>query len=262
MTGGEYAALAGWFEQYMSGFREGGVLLPALEIKRGHSLRTAENAALIAAGLGYGGEEELLARAAGLLHDAGRFTQFAQHGSFRDAGTLDHGLEGRRVLEEKMPDVLKNPEEKEALLCAVSWHNRRTEDIPRDLPSGRSALLKLVRDADKLDIFDIVLRSVEADGFRELPAMLPNIKLSRNLTPGVLAKVLNRESPASGELSTLADFLLSTASWFFDLNYLPSRRLAVERGVLRGFRRELPRGAELDRFFAEIEKVLPFLPGL
>ena len=238
----------------MDGFRDGSILSSPFKLKHLHSLRVAENAALIAAGLGLAQEEIELARAAGLLHDTGRFPQFARYGSFKDADTVDHGLEGRRVLEEAAP--FADADGRERLLCAVQYHNRKAEDIPPGLPAAQSDLLRLVRDADKLDIMDIVLDSIDADGFKDLPGMLPNIKLSRELTPGVLDKALNGESLSSGKLSTLADFLVMLASWFYDLNYIPSRRLAAQRGILPRIRGKLPDTAGIREFFSDIKETM------
>jgi HD superfamily phosphodiesterase len=131
----------------------------------------AENAALLAAGLRLPPGEQRLARAAGLLHDVGRFSQCRDHGSLSDAVTTDHGAKGRKVLEKQAADLFKDPQERERLFAAVQFHNRRTADIP-PLPKDAAALLNLLRDADKLDIMEVVLRSVAADGFRGLLARL------------------------------------------------------------------------------------------
>jgi hypothetical protein len=60
MRADEYSALHRWFDVYLDGFSEKGTLHPLYELKRSHSLRVADNAALLAAGL---------------VHDAGRFAQ-------------------------------------------------------------------------------------------------------------------------------------------------------------------------------------------
>ena len=92
-----------WFERYIDRFRDReGVLHPMLELKRCHSLRVAENAGVIAAALSLPESEQLLAEGVGLVHDVGRFTRFAQYGSFRDADTVDHGAASGRGLRSRM----------------------------------------------------------------------------------------------------------------------------------------------------------------
>jgi len=251
MTGKEYSALRAWFEDYAAGFGENGGLPPMLELKRLHSLRVAENAGLLANGLGRG--KAPLVQAAGLLHDVGRFSQFRTYGSFRDADTVDHGAEGRKVLQERASGLFRDPREGECLFAAVEFHNRRTEDIP-SLEENSAALLGLLRDADKLDIIEVVLDSVAADGFQDLPAMLPHIGLGRELTPGLLAKAAAGEGLYSSELRTVADMLLLAASWFYDLNSPAAHRLAARRGLLPRLRRELPATEEVNLFFSELER--------
>lgn len=251
MRAEEYRALQEWFENYLAGFRENGALHPMLELKRVHSLRVAENAALLAAMLRAGPAELRLARAAGLLHDVGRFGQFRSYGSLRDSDTVDHAAEGRRVLEAQAAGLVKDERERARLLGAVQFHNRKTSDIPAE--EGRDVLLKLLRDADKLDIMEVVLRSVTADGFRDLPEMLPHIGPGREPSPGLLAKAAGGKGLSSGELRTVADMLLLTASWFYDLNYPAAHWLAARRGLLARLRRELPGTREVGAFFSGLE---------
>ena len=254
MRAEEYSALHGWFDAYLDGFREKGVLHPLQELKRSHSLRVADNAALLAAGLQLAPGDILLARAAGLVHDIGRFSQFRDHGSLSDDDTTDHGAEGRTTLEAMTAGFFGDAEERNRLFTAVQYHNRRTADIPV-LETESAELLKLLRDADKLDIMEVVLGSVAADGFRDLPVMLPHMGPGRELTPGLLDKAVSASGLNIAELRTVADMLLMTASWFYDLNYPASHRLAARRGFLTRLRGELPATAETEKFFRNLESI-------
>jgi len=98
MTSEVESLLHTWFESYVNRFRDSNDILPAaIELKYFHSLRVAEKARIIAEGLGLSAAEISMAQGCGLVHDVGRFTQFVNYGSFRDANTVDHGAEGRRV---------------------------------------------------------------------------------------------------------------------------------------------------------------------
>ncbi|HNW44173.1 MAG TPA: HD domain-containing protein [Elusimicrobiales bacterium] len=257
----EFERLESWFGGYVDTFRERGVLPGPLEFKVAHSARVAENAALIAAGLGLDAAEAGLARAAGLLHDTGRFTQFRRFASFLDAKSLDHGAEGRRVLEEKAALLFSCAAARDRLLCAVQYHNRKAEELPAGLSPAEDSLLRLVRDADKLDIMGELVGSVETDGFRGLHAMVPDIKLTLDLTPGVLESAARGETLSIKDLFTLADIMVMVAAWFYDLNYSPARRLAAERGFLERLRRQLPASARLEVFFGGLSKAAAS-PGL
>lgn len=250
MTEEGCAAASGWFASYVASFRDvGGGLPPALQLKLDHSLRVAGDAGLIASDLGRSAGYVRLARAAGLLHDTGRFAQFRAEGNFSDAST-DHGSSGAALLEESRPDFMSDPREAALLIQAVRWHNRRREDIPSSLTPEEAALLCLVRDADKLDIMLIAVESLARDGFSDLPSMLPNLTLSREISPGALDRT--EHGPASC-LRTLSDFIIMALGWFRDFNYAPSFRLALRRGIPERLGAELPAGPETERFISEIK---------
>ena len=253
MTREEQNDLRTWFEQFVDGFRDrDGLLHPLLELKWRHSLRVAENVRVIADDLYFPESEKGLAEGFGLVHDVGRFTQFARFGSFRDEDTVDHGAEGRRVLEAQDLSFLSDSGYRDLLLCVVECHNRKKTDIPDGLSPEKTRFLSLIRDADKLDIMELVLQAVLADGFRDLPEMLPHIRLSRELSPEVLAEAAKSRSVSNGNLSTLADFLVMMAMWCYDMNYPPTRRLVVQRGLLPRIRRELPDTKAVRELFASI----------
>ena len=255
MTNEVQHLLQTWFESYVNRFRDQDALLPAaLELKYLHSRRVAENARLIAEGLDLALAEILLAEGCGLVHDIGRFPQYACYGSFHDTDTLDHGLEGRKTLEAEGIPTLIEANNWTCMACAVEYHNRKASDIPADHRGNTDLILRLVRDADKLDIMDLVLQSVARDGFSELPEMLPHIRLDRELTPGVMEEVMKTKTVATGSLHTVDDFLIMLASWFYDLNYAPTRELAVQRHIIQRIERELPDTAAVRELFTGIKK--------
>ncbi|MCJ8502868.1 HD domain-containing protein [Desulfatitalea alkaliphila] len=242
-----------WFDHYVDRFRApDGSLPPALELKYRHSLRVAADARAVAKAAGWPSPRIRLAEACGLVHDVGRFAQYADHGSFNDADTLDHGAAGRKLLEnEGLPEHF-GPALWPQVACAVAYHNRGTADIPPGIDGPTADLLGLIRDADKLDIMDLVLRSVARDGFSDLPDMLPHIRLDRAVTPDVLTQALSTRSVAIGTLHTLSDFLVMIATWFHDFNNRAARQMAVERGIVQRLRQVLPDSPALGRLFQAI----------
>jgi hypothetical protein len=257
MTKEEQGFLATWFEDYIDQFRDqDGVLHSIQELKRCHSLQVARNASFIAAVLKLPEAEQRLAEGAGLVHDLGRFSQFAQQSSFQDYDSMDHGAEGRRVLETQDQPLLQDPGDWEKLLYVVEFHNKNSLDIPRGFSHERDCLLRLIRDADKLDIMEIVLCGIASDGFCNLPSMLPRICLCRDISPEVLKEAQNLKSVSSKNLSTLADFLVMIATWFYDLNYLPTLELAFQRNILYRIQKELPDTKAVRSLFVDITNTI------
>lgn len=262
MTSEGQQFLTQWFDRHVNAYRDADGALPAaLELKYTHSQRVAKDARLIAEGLDLALQNVQLAWVCGLVHDVGRFFQYEQYGSFSDADTMDHGLAGRRVLEAGEASLHFAPDEWEALVLAVEYHNRKTADLPGTLSIQAERLLKIIRDADKLDIMDLVLRSVARDGFRELPEMLPHIRFSRDLTPDVAGDVLKTKTVSFTKLQTVADFLVMLSTWFYDLNYAPSRRLALLRKLPDRLAKELPDDPVVREVFARIQKAAFSMPA-
>lgn len=244
-----------WFDQYVNRYRNtDGVLPAALELKYLHSRRVAKNARIIAEDLDLSQAEIILAEGCGLVHDIGRFPQYARYGSFHDANTVDHGMEGRKTLEgEKMPSLIAQEDWKQ-MACAVEYHNRKASDIPANLSGAAGLTLRLVRDADKLDIMDLVLQSINRDGFTALPDMLPHIRLEQELTPGVIETVIKTKTISISNLSTVADFMVMLASWFYDLNHAPTRKLATQRKIIQRIEQELPDTKAVRELLDDIKK--------
>jgi wyosine [tRNA(Phe)-imidazoG37] synthetase (radical SAM superfamily)/DNA-binding transcriptional ArsR family regulator len=226
---------------------------PPVALKRDHSQRVAENARTIAAAMGWPEEEQRLAEGSGWLHDVGRFPQFARYGSFADKATVDHGSEGRRVLEGEALVWPARQDEREALLEAVACHNRKEGDLPQGREPDRERLLKLLRDADKLDILEVILHALARDGFQHLPAMLPGGGTRRQVSRAVLEEMRRSRSVSIARVKTLGDFLLLVAAWFYDFNTAPARRLAQQREVLSRLRQALPDRPEVRALLAEVE---------
>ncbi len=241
MTGDSRNMLLDWFDLYVNRYRDlEGNLPAALELKYLHSLRVAENAYVIARGLGLTEKEVCLAEGCGLVHDIGRFPQYERYGSFYDADTVDHGREGRRVLEIEGIQSYFEASDRDRFACAVEYHNKKTSDIPTHLHTEAGLLLRVIRDADKLDIMDLVMQSVASDGFRDLPDMLPNINTCRELTRGVMEEIVRNKTASVDSLRTVTDFVAMLATWFYDLNYPATRSLADDRHILKRIEKELP----------------------
>jgi len=246
--------LIDWYEQFVNRYRDEKNILPyALELKYRHSKRVAENARLIAKGLERRDEEILLAEGCGLVHDIGRFPQYVRYGSFHDAASIDHGKAGRGILENEKISQYFDADVWACIVCAVEYHNKKKSDIPANLEDKAGFFLRLIRDADKLDIMDFVLKSVASDGFSKLSDMLPHIGSSRELTGAVVEEILKTKTISVNNLRTVTDFMAMLVSWFYDINYIPTRRLAADYRILERIEQELPDTADIQKLLVDVK---------
>ncbi len=238
-----------WLNGYIGSFRSRiGVLPPLMEVKRTHSLRVRDNAIKIARGLGW--SDDLLDNAvtAALLHDTGRFPQYAKWGTYYDGTSTDHGELGEATLREHFPvDLARSCSQWEEVLLAVRLHNKK--ELPSDVPSAALPIAKIVRDSDKLDVFSLVRSHVEEDRIRDLlPAIVPGGGYSKAL----LKELAEEKRGSYRNVRSLFDFLLVQLSWVLDLNYAPSFRMLREAGVLSWIERTLPENDSVNDFIKSV----------
>ncbi len=241
-----------WLRDYAGRFiGPDGDLDPMLRLKLDHSLRVAAEIRGLASDLGWGSGAIAAAESLGLLHDAGRFSQFIEYGTFLDSASVDHGERGAEVAAVGGAAPLLDPGYREAVLTAVRHHNDRFR--PGGLNPLTDALLRLVRDADKLDIYHVVLSAIERDGFADLPAMLPH--LSTDLAPSrLLLEELEggRACCTLSSVRTLGDFLVLQLSWVYDLGSAPAVSRFLERRMAERLSSALKLGAAEVRGLREL----------
>lgn len=232
-----------WFGVYVKTFsRNNGDLHPLLQLKVEHSKRVAMDGKRLAEDFGWSHADMNVVEILGLLHDIGRFSQFAEFGTFHDGKTVNHGERGWDII--RQSDVLSslNDREQERILHGVRYHNSKA--IPDRLDGDSLPFVKLIRDADKLDIFRVVYDAVEHDGFQELSEMLPQVALDGPMNPQVVRDLQKHRSCSWENVKSLADLLLMQLSWVYDVNYAPTFQRIAERNIISKIAGELPQHSD------------------
>jgi len=119
--------------------------------KQQHSLRVMQISTQIAKGLKLSEEEINLATLIGLLHDIARFEQYTQYKTYRDVDSIDHGDYGVQILEKDMRKYIETDQYDEIIKKAIKNHNKY--QIEEGLNKTEEMYAKIIRDADKIDIF-------------------------------------------------------------------------------------------------------------
>ena len=122
-----------------------------------HSLRVMNKARKIAESIELSEEYINIATIVGLLHDYGRFEQWKRYHTFADGKSIDHGDLGVEILfdEKEIEKYDIKKENYRIIYNAIKYHNKL--EIPEDLTKEEKIICKIIRDADKLDIYELVL---------------------------------------------------------------------------------------------------------
>lgn len=183
--------------------------------KLNHSIRVAIISRELAHAMHWSDGDQSLAELIGLLHDIGRFEQVKRFDTFIDATSIDHGDLGVEILKNDnyIRQFIADDSNDDIIYTAIKYHNKFT--IPNDVQGRALRFAKLIRDADKLDIFDIYRKEpIEyALGYAK-----EDIEQSR-LSQDVLDDFFQFRQTKTRISRLPADILVKTAQWIFDINY-------------------------------------------
>jgi putative nucleotidyltransferase with HDIG domain len=239
MTAADLQYLHTWFTAYTAGFAgPAGQLSAMQQLKLDHSLRVATVARAIAVGSRWPDADTGLAEAAGLLHDVGRFSQYAEFRTFVDRNSINHAERGGDVLIqtrvlERFPQAMQD-----ALGLAVRLHNRKA--LPAELPAAVRPFAQMVRDADKLDIMYLFDQAIRQDQLSLYPEIALGVDLAGPPSPAILAALRERRPADYREIRSLADFLLVQLLWVYDFGFPAALRILHERKLIRALAEHLP----------------------
>jgi putative nucleotidyltransferase with HDIG domain len=207
-------------------------------LKIQHSLCVCENTSRLAEDLGLSRNERMIAETAALFHDIGRFSQYAQNKTFKDSISKNHGRLGAQVLMQKkilggLPET-----EQEIIINTVKYHSAFS--VPETLGHEKKFYLKLIRDADKLDIWRVFVDYYNMSKSERTAAVAQELPDTPGYSEEVLSCISDRRMAKLSTLKTLNDFKLTQLSWIYDLNFSSSFRLLLERGYLAKIISKLP----------------------
>jgi hypothetical protein len=228
-----------WFDSYVKTFHnmdpEG---LQNILLKEAHTAKVVEAMEQIAAIEQLSPEETNIASAVALLHDVGRFPQYRRWRTFRDKDSDNHArisvdtIRANKVLDHLPPEMRLLIEE------AVRFHNLLA--LPVRTRSKTDLYIRLIRDADKLDIWRVFL------DYYSLPEAERPSAVGLGLVDLPQTSKACVEALAAGKIVTLDtvrvlnDFKLLQISWVYDLNFSASYRLLEQRQYIPKLAATLP----------------------
>ncbi|MBN1507307.1 MAG: HD domain-containing protein [Sedimentisphaerales bacterium] len=245
-----------WFEEYTSRFYGDDEYVNIhIRLKQDHTKRTCEETGLLAGRLALDESQRHVAEVVALFHDIGRFPQFARYRTYKDVLSVDHCHLGVEVLTQEGILGCLRREERQWIETAVEHHGRKS--LPSDLRGQALLFARLIRDADKLDIFRVVLTNYRA--FHHEPAKysfeveLPDEPVC---SPAVVDAVMNGVLVGHENLRTMNDMKLCRLGWVYDLNFAASLERLQEQGFIDELLRLLPQTPQIAQVGKKIHSYL------
>ena len=245
-----------WFDAYTSRFLgDDECINTHVRMKQEHTRRTCEEILVLAGQLALDDRQKQIAEVVALFHDVGRFPQFAQYRTFNDTRSIDHSHLGVEILRrEGVLDVLRR-EERQWVETAIEHHGRKS--LPANLTGQALLFSKLIRDVDKLDIYQVVIRLYRQ--YRADPGGFPwelELPDEPRYSAEVYEAVMNGRPVEYPMLHTLNDMMLCKLGWVYDMNFAASLARLREQGSLEQILAFLPPTPEIERLG---EKILGYV---
>jgi hypothetical protein len=212
-------------------------------LKVEHAENVCKNIIEITKGMALTDNQKRLAEAIALFHDVGRFSQYTIYRTFRDADSKNHGLLGAKTLIKE--NVLRDlsDDEQQIIIHGVKFHNAFA--IPSTLNGDTVFFLKLIRDADKIDIFRVFVEYYESPVEDRASATAFGVPDSPEYSKVMLSSIFNRKVASYSNIKTENDFKLMKLSWIYDIHFNESIRLLQARNYINRIIDKLPQTEEI-----------------
>ena len=197
--------------------------------KERHTHAVVRNAQRLCAVLGWGRQETAIARTVALLHDVGRFEQMRRYGTFRDDLSEDHAELGLKTIEKEGLLEGMGTRERTLITTAIYWHNKPEHALPRSLDEASWRQVKLIRDADKIDIIKVV-HETEQEENKEALSTASGVDDEERLSDHVRELVMRGEDIKKQELHTSLDNKAFMLNWIHQFYYDQSVKVLSEQG--------------------------------
>lgn len=224
-----------------------------IELKLRHTFHVVDACFYLARALKLSGEETYIACLIGLLHDIGRFEQLTRFHSFDDS-LIPHAKLSVEFLfpEGHIKDYLTPTYEAWApvIEAAIEYHG--VFQIPEGLSEQELLFTRLIRDADKLDNFQ-----VKATDSMEAMLDVSEKELARETLSDYAFHTFMKKEPLINSLrETRPDMWLSYVAYLFDLNFPASFVWIQESGYMEKIlQRYTPEALEAQKRWQKISEL-------
>ena len=181
-----------------------------VEYKLLHTYRVRDNILKIAKSCNLSEYDINIAEIIGLFHDIGRFRQYIEYRSYNDKTTVNHAIYSANIIKE---DNILHDISKEDNVYKV-------EKIDEVLTEREVYFLNMIRDADRLDIYNAMANIVPKLSKEERYIWYNEREDTADISDLIYNQILNNISPNMGDCKTVVESQFARMSWIFeDVNF-------------------------------------------
>lgn len=244
-----------WFEQYVRSYESDDTdINKNILLKKNHTKTVCQEITDLGKKLRLSQQELYLAEIIALLHDVGRFEQYTRYRTFADIRSEDHARLGIKVIKEKK--LLNNLSWKIQLLILFCIRHHNQAFLPWLAPKKYIFFSKLLRDADKLDIWN-VLAYYYTDQY-QIKNQAINLDLpdTKEVSPQVYKNIMSEKIIKVKMLKNLNDFKILQMAWIFDINFPQVFKIIKQRNYLDAIYQTMPKTRQIKNIYHKIQSYL------
>mgnify|MGYP001624327424 FL=1 len=240
------------FDEYVSNYDP---TVGRIKLKIEHIKRVAENIKNIALEQDLDSEQIKLAEIIGLLHDIGRFEQVRLYDTFSDKISVNHGEYGVKVLfKDGLINKFKLSEkDKEIVKLAILNHNR--DKIQEGLDDEQLLYAKMIRDADKLDIYYTMCKYDFKDTF-----WYPDFDCEE-ISDLIMNEFKNDKKVNYADIKNNADVIVIFYAYVYDLYFETTKNILKEKNYLEKFTEKVCKNFKSEKIHTQVKEILEISSG-
>ncbi|MFV9692047.1 MAG: hypothetical protein ACNY01_13950, partial [Desulfobacteria bacterium] len=136
-------------------------------------------------------------------------------------------------------------QEKRLIVKAIAYHN--VAELPENEDAKTLFFMRLLRDADKLDIWRVVINHYQNRDKHPNSTIELGLPDNPNCSQQILTALNEHRIAMLRHLKTLNDFKLLQISWVFDLNFTPSFQAVQKRRYIEQIEATLPQSKDITK---------------
>ena len=226
-----------WMSAYMKSFyTDDAEVQNGILIKEKHTGYVTANCIELAKNLNFPKHDVELAEIIGLFHDVGRFYQYQKYKTFNDAQSEDHADLALKVIADLEFFKELCAEDYELVKFAIQNHNKKI--IAQTDDERKKLFAKLIRDADKLDIYRVLEPYLAQENADKLPNFITG--RSPEVSPDFIKNFVEGEQADYRKIRTNGDRKIVRLMWIYDINFKWTMQKILERGYIEKIIKNLP----------------------
>ncbi|MDL1969187.1 MAG: HD domain-containing protein [Deltaproteobacteria bacterium] len=244
MTRNNLKQLKAWFTEYISDFySDDPDYNHLIRLKEEHTIRVCRNIAMLGKELGLSDQDMILAETIALFHDIGRFKQYKTYRTFNDLVSENHAKLGLRQMAIHRVLSACTTAEKRLITKSIAYHNAAA--LPVNENGNTLFFMRLIRDADKLDIWKLFIDYCNEREKKQNSAIELGLPDEPVCSQRVIESLKQRRLVLMQDLKTFNDFKLLQIGWVYDLNFVPSFQTVQNRKYIEKLEETLPESKEI-----------------